>query len=88
VEHDLDVFALTYLRELRFGEARVHHYLPGAEFSARGHRDDEAAMVTAEQAHDRTSADTEPLESAGERGGHVVYLLVGQGPALVHNRGQ
>ena len=45
-------------------------------------------MVTAQQAHDRTLVDAEALEPAGERVGHVVDLLIGQGPVLIDNRGQ
>ena len=63
VQHRLHVLPLAYLRELRLGESGIHQHQPGAELAARGHRDDEAAMVAAEQAHDRARVDAEPLSA-------------------------
>ena len=63
-----------------------HH--PGAELAARGHGDDETAVVAAQHADDRTRGDTESLQAVCQRPRLVVDLLVRQRPTLVDDRRQ
>ncbi len=84
----LDVLPLANVRELRLGEPGIHQHQPGTELAARGHRDDEPAVVAAEKAHDRARADAEAVQPARQRRGLVVDLPVGQRPSLVDDRRQ
>ena len=59
MKYRLHVLPLADLRELRLGESSIHQHQPGTELAARGHGDDEAAVVAAEQPHDRARGDAE-----------------------------
>ena len=88
VKYRLHVLPLADVRELRLGEPRVHQYERGTELAACGHRDDEAAVVAAEETDRRPFVDAETVQPARERRRLVVDLLVGQRPALVDERRQ